>query len=103
MIEILLLLLTKILIPFLLLQDKLSLGFVVNLELLFDFLDDILELSILSMSTILTIGHEHNVNFSHMCVLKYDFPDILENREEISATNDSECINFLIILPLLIT
>ena len=69
---------------------------------LFDFLDDILELSILSMSTILTIGHEHNVNFSHMWVLKYDFPDILENREEISASNDLECIDFLIVLPLLI-
>ena len=69
---------------------------------LLDFLDDILELSILSMSTILTIGHEHNMNFSHMWVLKNELPDILENREEISASNDLECINFLIVLPLLI-
>ena len=57
-----------------------------------DFLDDILELGILNMSTILTICHEHDVNFSDMWVLKYECLNILENREEISASNIFELI-----------
>ena len=69
---------------------------------LLDFLDDILELGILNMSTILTICNEHDMNFSDMWVLKYEFLNILEHREEISASNVFEFIDFPIVLPLLI-
>ena len=67
------------------------------------FLNDALELGILCMSTILTISHEHNMNFSQIWVLMYDIPDPPEYREKISASNDSESIDFLIVLPMLIT
>ena len=52
------------------------------------------------MSTILTICHEHDVNFSDMWVLKYECLNILENREEISASNVFELIYFVIVLRL---
>ena len=70
---------------------------------LLDFLDDTLELRILYTSTILAIGHKYNMNFCQIWVLKYDIPDMLENREKISASNDSKIIDFLNVLPMLIT
>ena len=53
---------------------------------LLDFSDDFLELSILRMSTILAIGHKHNMNLSHVWSIGNLLLDKLENGEKISAS-----------------
>ena len=61
-----------------------------------------MELSILRMSTILAIGHKHNMNLSHVWSIGNLLLDKLENGEKISASKTSEIFDFLIVLPLLI-
>ena len=60
-----------------------------------DLLDDIQELRVLRLSTILTISHEHNVDFSHIWVFTYNLTDFLENRQEISTSSALKIIDFL--------
>ena len=67
-----------------------------------NLLDDIQELRVLRSSTILTISHEHNVDFSHIWVFTYNLTDFLKYRQEISASGALKVLDFLYVFHVVI-